>query len=128
MVFSPQASASSHVLIGTVENKDSGYPFIGFFCFVFFFRPLALLETGLSLFYSGMLGIVVGEFRRLWSGDREITVISADRWSASGRFGRSEVQAILADHGGWVELRGASWITGVWRADGENPLVIDVRS
>jgi hypothetical protein len=58
-----------------------------------------------------VLGVVSGAFRRLWSGDREITVISREGWRASGLFGSGEVDAILADPRGWQELSGAPWIS-----------------
>jgi hypothetical protein len=57
-----------------------------------------------------MLAVVSGTFRRLRSGDREITIIGSDRWSASGTFGRGEVEAILADPVGWHEVSGTSWV------------------
>ena len=58
---------------------------------------------------ENVLGVVSGAFRRLWSGDREITVIGDGRWSASGGFRRGEVHAILADPAGWQEVSGAPW-------------------
>jgi hypothetical protein len=64
-----------------------------------------------------IFGVVSGAFRRLWSGDRYITVIGGKRrsasWSASGRFDRDEVEAILADPAGWHELSGVPWILDV---------------
>ena len=57
-----------------------------------------------------MFGVVSGAFRRLWSVDREITVIGDQRWRASGPFARGEVQAVLADPVGWHEVSGASWL------------------
>jgi hypothetical protein len=62
-----------------------------------------------------ILGVISGGFRRLWAGDREITVIGGARgrgWRASGRFRRGEVEAILADPAGWRELSGAPWTAG----------------
>lgn len=56
-----------------------------------------------------ILGVVSGGFRRLWSGDREITAIG-DGWNASGTFSRGEVRAILVDPVGWLELSGGSWM------------------
>jgi hypothetical protein len=56
-----------------------------------------------------IFGVVSGRFRHLWSGDRQITVV-ADGWSASGAFNRGEVQAVLDDPTGWLELSGASWM------------------
>ena len=54
---------------------------------------------------EAIVGVVSGAFRRLASGDRVITVIGTDRWSASSsgsaRFGRGEVAEILADPKGW---------------------------
>lgn len=62
---------------------------------------------------EAIVGVVSGAFRRLASGDRVITVLGADRWSASsggsGRFGRGEVAEILADPTGWREVSGAPW-------------------
>jgi hypothetical protein len=57
-----------------------------------------------------ILGIVSGSFRRLTRGIRTITVLDADGWSASGAFGRREVDAILADPRGWDDLSGAPWL------------------
>ena len=57
-----------------------------------------------------VLGVVSGACRRLWRGDREITVSSGQRWSASGEFGRREVEAILRQPDGWNELTGTSWM------------------
>ena len=54
--------------------------------------------------------VVSGTYRRLWSGDREITILSDGRRSASGRFGRSEVEAILTRPDGWHDLSGTSWM------------------
>jgi Family of unknown function (DUF6226) len=54
--------------------------------------------------------IVSGAFRWLCAGDREITVTGEDGWSASGQFGRREVDAILADPVGWDEVTGRSWL------------------
>ena len=65
---------------------------------------------------EAIVGVVSGAFRRLASGDRVITVIGTDRWSASSTgsatFGRGEVAAVLADPTGWREVSGASWIAG----------------
>lgn len=58
-----------------------------------------------------VVGVVSGRFRRLWSGDRQITAVG-DGWSSSGAFARGEVQAILDDPKGWFELSGPSWIAG----------------
>lgn len=57
-----------------------------------------------------LVGIVSGAFRRLSDGTREITVIGDGGWSASGRFARREVDAVLADPDGWNELAGTSWL------------------
>ena len=59
-----------------------------------------------------IVGVVSGAFRRLWRDDREITVIGDHGWRATGRFDRSEVQAVLADPTGWRELSGPSWMVG----------------
>ena len=57
-----------------------------------------------------VLGVVSGTFRRLARGDRHITELDADGWSASGSFGRHEVDAILANPRGWKAISGASWL------------------
>jgi hypothetical protein len=68
-------------------------------------------QNELDHFDEHLRGIVRGRFRRLTKGSRTITVIGDDGgWSASGRFGRREVDAVLADPRGWNELRGASWL------------------
>jgi hypothetical protein len=58
-----------------------------------------------------IFGVVSGDLRRLWSGDREITIISSERRRASGNFGRKEVDAILADPDGWQEMSGTPWMS-----------------
>lgn len=55
-------------------------------------------------------GVVTGAYRRLWKGDRVITVIAGVRWNASGRFERGEVESILSRPDGWHQLAGASWM------------------
>ena len=57
-----------------------------------------------------VFGVVRGTFRRLTKGRRTITVIGESGWSASGGFGRREVDAVLAHPTGWDELRGESWL------------------
>lgn len=57
-----------------------------------------------------VLGVVTGAYRRLWKGDREITVIAGVRWNASGRFARGEVESILSRPDGWHQLAGAPWM------------------
>lgn len=54
-------------------------------------------------------GVVTGAFRRLSSGDREVTIIGHGQRSASGVRGR-DVDAVLADPAGWDELAGTSWL------------------
>jgi Family of unknown function (DUF6226) len=65
---------------------------------------------------EAVVGVVSGAFRRLASGDRVITVIGTDRWSASStgsvRFARGEVAEILAEPTGWREISGAPWWAG----------------
>ena len=58
-----------------------------------------------------MLSVVTGSYRRLWRGEREITVILGENctWSASGNFGRGEIDKILANPRRWNELTGAPW-------------------
>ena len=56
-----------------------------------------------------LLGVVIGAFRLLTRGDRRITVLDGDGWSASGRFGRGDVEAVLAEPAGWHELSGPAW-------------------
>lgn len=53
--------------------------------------------------------IVAGQFRQLTSEDRSITVLTGDRWAASGLRGR-DVRAVLAQPLGWDELSGAPWL------------------
>ena len=67
-------------------------------------------QDELDRFDDHMLGIVSGAFRRLSDGGRKITVIRGPGWSASGRFKRHEVEAVLADPAGWSELAGKSWL------------------
>lgn len=57
-----------------------------------------------------VLGVVSGVFRRLSSGDREITVIGEHRWSASGISNTRDIDAVLADPTGWDEVEGTSWL------------------
>lgn len=59
-----------------------------------------------------VFGVVSGTYRRLWKGDREVTVISGGRWNASGRFDRGEIATLLARPDGWHQLSGRSWIVG----------------
>ncbi|HEX4902659.1 MAG TPA: DUF6226 family protein [Acidimicrobiales bacterium] len=55
--------------------------------------------------------VVSGQVRHLSAADRTI-VASSTGWSATGSFGRSEVDEVLADPKGWVEVSGASWLDG----------------
>ena len=55
--------------------------------------------------------VVTGKFRRLSSGDREITVRGEHGWSASGSFRRGEVAEVIADPSGWDEVSGSSWLS-----------------
>jgi hypothetical protein len=61
-----------------------------------------------------VFSVVSGTFRRLWSGDREITVVSSDarraHWGVSGKLSRTEVDSVLVDPTGWHEVSGASWM------------------
>jgi hypothetical protein len=57
-----------------------------------------------------VFSVVAGAYRRLWRAERSITVISSDRWEASGRFSRGEVAAILSQPDGWQEISGTSWL------------------
>lgn len=57
-----------------------------------------------------VFGVVSGAYRRLCRGDREITVMSGGRWSASGGFDRGEVTTILSRPDGWHQLSGPSWM------------------
>ena len=63
----------------------------------------------LDHFDERMAVIVSGAFRRLSDGNRTITVYGEHGWSASGPFGRREVDAIIGDPVGWEELAGAPW-------------------
>lgn len=67
-------------------------------------------QTELDYLDTHIVGIVTGVFRRLSDGTREITVIGDGGWSASGRFARREIDAVLADPDGWNELAGTSWL------------------
>jgi Family of unknown function (DUF6226) len=62
---------------------------------------------------ESLLAVVAGTFRRLSRADRTITVIGEHRWQATGRFGRREVAAVLADPTGWDELTGVSWLHAI---------------
>ena len=66
-------------------------------------------QDELDLLDQRILGVVTGEFRRLTRGDRMITT-TRNGWASTGRFGRTEVEAILADPTGWTELSGTSWL------------------
>lgn len=54
------------------------------------------------------VSVVTGAFRRLELGDRDITV-EADGWSASGQFANGEIEAVIANPTGWLEVSGAPW-------------------
>lgn len=54
--------------------------------------------------------VISGTFRRLESGDRAVTQLDVDGWSASGVFSKDEVDRILEDPSGWVELSGPPWL------------------
>jgi hypothetical protein len=54
--------------------------------------------------------IVSGQFRRLSSKNRTITVLRPGWWSASGLHGRARVEAILERPRGWDELAGSPWL------------------
>ncbi len=56
-----------------------------------------------------VLGIVSGAFRRLSSGDREVTVIGNGGWRGSNLSHR-DVRQVLADATGWDEVAGTSWL------------------
>jgi hypothetical protein len=58
---------------------------------------------------TSILAIVLGVFRRLWSGDREITVFAEGSWNATG-LGSGDVAAVLAEPSGWNEVSGSSWL------------------
>lgn len=57
-----------------------------------------------------LVGVVSGAFRRLTSGGREITQFDGNGWSASGSFGRRELDAVLSNPEGWQVISGAAWI------------------
>ena len=57
-----------------------------------------------------VFSVVSGRYRRLWSGDRRITVLGDDGWRASGRFRRGEVQDVIGRPDGWHVLSGTSWL------------------
>ncbi len=60
-----------------------------------------------------ILGVISGAFRRLSAGDREITVIDSDGWSASNLSRRDDVERVLCDPTGWDDVAGASWLEAV---------------
>lgn len=66
-------------------------------------------QNELSELDQVVIGVVLGTFRRLTAGRRQITQLHAGGWSASGSFRQREVDAILADPRGWHELSGVSW-------------------
>lgn len=67
------------------------------------------------------VGVVTGRFRRLSRGRRQITALATEScWTASGRFRRGEVDAVLADPSGWDVSSGTSWLaSGDGDGDGE---------
>jgi hypothetical protein len=67
-------------------------------------------QAELDVLDDHFVSIVSGAFRLLIDGDREITALSDDQWSASGQFSRREVPAILVDPTGWEEFVGTSWL------------------
>ncbi len=67
-------------------------------------------QDELDLLDEHVCSVISGAFRRLSSGDREITVLSDGRWSASGAFGRQEIDAIIIDPVGWDEVSGEPWL------------------
>ena len=60
-------------------------------------------QTELDLLDQIITGVVSGTFRHLASGQRQITQFDDDGWSASGHFGRREVDTVLANPRGWHE-------------------------
>jgi hypothetical protein len=57
-----------------------------------------------------VLSVVSGAFRRLTSGNRQITQIREGRCSASGLSASSDIHAVLANPSGWNETAGSSWL------------------
>lgn len=55
--------------------------------------------------------VVSGQARHLTAGGRTI-VASSTGWSATGDFGRREVDQVLADPDGWSEVSGTAWLDG----------------
>lgn len=58
---------------------------------------------------AAILAVVRGVFRRLWKGDREITVFGDGSWNATG-LGHRRALAVLAEPSGWDEVSGTSWL------------------
>lgn len=58
-----------------------------------------------------ILSVVAGTFRRLSKGDRTITVLGGDRWSATGLTRADGIDEILANPTGWSERSGQPWGT-----------------
>lgn len=54
--------------------------------------------------------IVSGHVRHLRAGDRTIISFGPRGWSATGSFRRREVERIIENPKGWVEVSGPSWI------------------
>jgi hypothetical protein len=69
-------------------------------------------ENELDHLDNHLLGIVTGTFRRLTDGERVITVINHDRWTATNFFDSAgtQVEDALANPHGWTELTGQSWL------------------
>lgn len=66
-------------------------------------------EKELDHFDEQMRMVVSGQVRHLTAGDRRI-VAFANSWSATGSFGRQEVEELLTDPEGWDEVSGSNWI------------------
>jgi hypothetical protein len=70
-------------------------------------------QNDLDVLDRHLRGIVAGTFRRLDCGNRQITVIDEDGWSARGGWPphpRDAVARILVDPTGWHEITGGSWL------------------
>ena len=55
-----------------------------------------------------ILAVVRGRFRRLAQGDRHVTLLGDDGWSAQN-LRSAQALAVLADPTGWEEISGAPW-------------------
>lgn len=55
--------------------------------------------------------IISGRYRRLTRGDSTITAETDHAWSATGEWEAGDIEAVLADPSGWLDLSGAAWVS-----------------